>query len=161
VDLVRACAVLEVTPSATQREVKRAYKKLVRRWHPDRFANDPRGQAEATARLQMITEAYSVVVHALDARVYGAQQYPAGERPHDPGGRLPREEVERLVRAMNRDSPLQAFLNQPMWWWPLPIGLALLLPSAPPASPWQTTSGLILIVSAPILWWFDRRSRRG
>ena len=35
-DLVRACAELGVTPSASLREAKRAYKKLVKRWHPDR-----------------------------------------------------------------------------------------------------------------------------
>ena len=34
-----------MTPSASLREVKRAYKKLVKRWHPDRFARDPQAQA--------------------------------------------------------------------------------------------------------------------
>jgi DnaJ-like protein len=161
VELVRACALLEVTPSATRREVKRAYRKLVRRWHPDRFANDPRAQAEATARLQMITEAYAVVSHALDARVYAAFDPGAGRggAGQEEGERLPREEVERLVRALRSESPVGSFLNQSMWWWPLPIGLVLLLPSARPTSSWQIVSGLVLVAASPVLWWFDRRSR--
>src|SRR4030095_13165944 len=82
-DLVRACAELGVTPSASAREAKRAYRKLVRRWHPDRFANDPQGQAEATLRLQRITEAYQAIVHALGPGT--TQPFGAGGGRHAPG----------------------------------------------------------------------------
>ena len=74
-DLVRACAELGVTPSASLREAKRAYRKLVKRWHPDRFArSDAQAQAEATLRLQRITEAYQVIAHALGPGAQLAQE---------------------------------------------------------------------------------------
>ena len=154
-ELVRACAVLGVTPSATAREAKRAYKKLVRRWHPDRFANDPQGEREATARLQQITEAYQTIVHALGP---GAAEVPAGPRGYEPGVPLSRAEIERLVETMRVDGPLDAFFNQPMWWWPLPLGLVFL--AAAHGSPWYLLGGGALVAAAPVLWWLERQERR-
>jgi DnaJ domain len=157
-DLARACAELGVTPSASLREVKRAYKKLVKRWHPDRFANDAQAQAEATLRLQRITEAYQVIAHALgpgaaiDSVLSGG-----GGRRYEPGERLPREEVERLVRSLGNEGPLDAFLNQPMWWWPLPFALVFLLSTRSPWYEWLFRSGVALIAVTPVLWWLERR----
>jgi hypothetical protein len=37
------------------------YRKLVRQWHPDRFANDPQGAAEATHRLRLIIQAFETL----------------------------------------------------------------------------------------------------
>jgi preprotein translocase subunit Sec63 len=44
--------------------VKRHYKRLVRRWHPDRFASDPQGIAEATQRMHLINHAYESIMSA-------------------------------------------------------------------------------------------------
>jgi hypothetical protein len=156
VDLVRACAVLGVTPSATAREAKRAYKKLVRRWHPDRFANDPQGEREATARLQQITEAYQTIVQALGP---GGATVPAGGRAYEPGVPLSREEIERLVETMRVEGPVEAFFNQPMWWWPLPLGLFFLATSR--GSSWHLLGGAALVAAPPVLWWLERRQTRG
>jgi hypothetical protein len=162
VELARACAELGVTPSASLREAKRAYKKLVRRWHPDRFANDPQAQAEATLRLQRITEAYQAVAHALGpaAAIDSVLAREGGPR-HEPGERLPREEVERLVRSLGNEGPLDAFLKQPMWWWPLPFGIVFLLSTRSPAYEWLFAGGVLLIASAPVLWWLERRGPSG
>jgi hypothetical protein len=155
VDLVRACAVLGVTPSATAREAKRAYKKLVRRWHPDRFANDPQGEREATARLQQITEAYQAIVHALGP---DGASVPSGPRAYEPGVPLSREEIERLVETMRAEGPLDAFFNQPMWWWPLPLGLFFLASAR--GSAWHLLGGAALVAAAPVLWWLERKQTR-
>jgi hypothetical protein len=155
VDLVRACAVLGVTPSATAREAKRAYKKLVRRWHPDRFANDPQGEREATARLQQITEAYQTIVQALGP---DGAAVPAGGRAYEPGVPLSREEIERLVETMRVEGPVEAFFKQPMWWWPLPLGLFFLASAR--GSSWHLLGGAALVAAAPVLWWLERRQTR-
>jgi hypothetical protein len=161
--LVRACAELGVTPSASLREVKRAYKKLVKRWHPDRFARDPQAQAEATLRLQRITAAYQAIAHALGpgAAVDSVLRPDGGPVRYEPGERLPREEVERLVRSLGNEGPLDAFFKQPMWWWPLPFGVLFLLPTSSPVREWHVVGGIVLLALAPILWWLERRRPSG
>ena len=62
----RAYAVLELPPGASKPRVKRQYKRLVRRWHPDRFTGDADGVAEATTRLRAINEAYKLLAEQLD-----------------------------------------------------------------------------------------------
>ena len=48
--------ILGLSPTATQEEIKRAYKKLARKYHPD-VSED----ADATAKFQEISEAYEVL----------------------------------------------------------------------------------------------------
>lgn len=49
---------LGLTPGASAREVKDAYRDLAKVWHPDRFAHDPRLQQKAQEKLKEINEAY-------------------------------------------------------------------------------------------------------
>lgn len=49
---------LGVAPHASWEEVRRAYKDLVRVWHPDRFESDPHLREKAEQQLQKINEAY-------------------------------------------------------------------------------------------------------
>ncbi|MGE5245684.1 MAG: J domain-containing protein [Betaproteobacteria bacterium] len=44
--------------------VRRRYRALVRKWHPDRFAADPQGVAEATLMLKAVNHAYGAVLGA-------------------------------------------------------------------------------------------------
>ena len=53
-------AVLGVAPSATEDEIRKAYRRLALRWHPDRNAGD----AAAGERFREISEAYAVLIDA-------------------------------------------------------------------------------------------------
>jgi len=53
--------VLGVTENATDEEIKAAYRKLVKKYHPDRFANDPQKQAAASEKLKQVNAAYDMV----------------------------------------------------------------------------------------------------
>jgi len=48
---------LEVSPSVSDDEIRKAYRKLALRWHPDKNPDDP----EATAKFQKISAAYAVL----------------------------------------------------------------------------------------------------
>ncbi len=57
-------ATLEVSPSASAEEIERQYRDLVRVWHPDRFANDPRLRLKADEKLKEINAAYGQLKEA-------------------------------------------------------------------------------------------------
>jgi curved DNA-binding protein CbpA len=60
-DLQDCYRILDVEPGATREEVKRAYRELVRVWHPDRFAHDPALQRKAQEKLKQINLAYEQI----------------------------------------------------------------------------------------------------
>ncbi|XP_060528191.1 dnaJ homolog subfamily B member 6 isoform X2 [Cylas formicarius] len=59
--------VLEVSKSATTVEIKKAYKKLALKWHPDK---NPDNMDEATKKFKEISEAYEVLSDDKKRRVY-------------------------------------------------------------------------------------------
>ncbi|XP_021707244.1 dnaJ homolog subfamily B member 6 isoform X2 [Aedes aegypti] len=59
--------VLEVTRTATEGEIKKAYKKLALRWHPDK---NPDNADESNRRFREISEAYEVLSDAYKRHIY-------------------------------------------------------------------------------------------
>jgi hypothetical protein len=102
----RAYALLGLAPGASAELLRRQYKALVRRWHPDRFAGDPQGQAEASLRMRAINDAY----HLLLQRSTPAPDTPPSRPPRPPGASLSREEIERMVQAMGTEGPVDQLL---------------------------------------------------
>ncbi len=52
---------LEIAPGCTWQEVRRAYKRLVKRWHPDHFHNDARAQSLANEKIKEINCAFDLL----------------------------------------------------------------------------------------------------
>ena len=119
-ELARAYATLGVTPWVSLSDVRKRYKTLVRQWHPDRFARDPQGQAEAALRMRAINDAFRAVVAArvvprVDpagaSSAAGATAGASARAAPPPGSsfsgrRLTREEIDRMVEAMRNEGPL-------------------------------------------------------
>lgn len=59
--------VLDVSRSASEAEIKKAYKKLALRWHPDKNPDNP---DESNKRFKEISEAYEVLSDEKKRRVY-------------------------------------------------------------------------------------------
>jgi curved DNA-binding protein CbpA len=57
--------ILELEPEASEEEARRAYRELVKVWHPDRFPHDPVLQKRANEKLKQLNEAYELVCEAL------------------------------------------------------------------------------------------------
>ncbi len=68
-ELRRAYAVLGLAPGAFPWTVKRQYRTLVKKWHPDRFTNDPAAQVVAAQRMSEINGAYRTIKQAALDRV--------------------------------------------------------------------------------------------
>jgi curved DNA-binding protein CbpA len=60
VDIDRAYYILELQPGASQSEVKQAYRKLVKIWHPDRFV-EPQQKLKAEEKIKQINAAYKTL----------------------------------------------------------------------------------------------------
>lgn len=76
-DLKQARDILEVGMGATHGDIRRAYRLQVRRWHPDRFVDDPAGRLRAEELLKAINEAYAL----LQVEEAGHSQPPPTESP--------------------------------------------------------------------------------
>ena len=59
-------AILDLAPDASQDEIKKAYRRLAMRHHPDRNMNDP----DSAERLKEINEAYGVLGDPAKRRAY-------------------------------------------------------------------------------------------
>ncbi len=56
--LRRDYANLEVAPGASFEEVRRAHRRMIRRYHPDRFGSDPEKQRLATEITQRLNDSF-------------------------------------------------------------------------------------------------------
>lgn len=74
-------SILGLANTATKDDVKKAYKKLAKKWHPDK---NPENQEEATRRFKEVSEAYQVLVDDNKRRTYDREGKdglnPAGAR---------------------------------------------------------------------------------
>lgn len=63
-ELKRAYQLLGVPLSASAHSIKQAYRRLVKRWHPDRYPSGTTAHTEATQMSKLINEAYSKIERA-------------------------------------------------------------------------------------------------
>src|SRR4051794_12498423 len=127
-------AALEVPPGATPEEVAAAYRRLAKRWHPDRG-----GGAPAAARMAEINVAYDVL------RSGDWQRPPAA----------PADGVERV--SVRRGAAAGAWLAEPLR---RALGRELLVALAPeedvapvtPAAPAARPPTLLAVTDRRLLW---------
>ena len=81
-DIDQLYEILGLKPGASQDEVKRAYRDLVRVWHPDRFSHDTRLQKKAQEKMGEINRAYERLESFLRGEGYQARQ----SRHHETAG---------------------------------------------------------------------------
>jgi len=64
-------AILQVDKKASSEEIKKAYKKLAKEWHPDK---NPNNQEEATRKFKQISEAFQVLSDGLKRRDFDRER---------------------------------------------------------------------------------------
>jgi molecular chaperone DnaJ len=75
--------VLGVSKSASEEEIKQAYRKLARQYHPDVAKENPKAAEE---KFKQISEAYEVLADPEKRRRYDVQGFDAVESDFGPGG---------------------------------------------------------------------------
>lgn len=69
--------VLGVTPQTSDDDVKRAYRELARKYHPDNYVNNPLSDL-AEQRMKEINEAYDMIMNGRTGNGAGAGQQQSG-----------------------------------------------------------------------------------
>jgi hypothetical protein len=79
-------SILELSPDATQAQIKRQYRLLLHAWHPDKFPNQDQ-KLRAQERTKALNEAYSILGDPNERARYDAtrssEQPKSGEQPGD------------------------------------------------------------------------------
>lgn len=101
--------ILGLDPAASPDDVKQAYRRLAKVWHPDRFPHDAQLQQRALKKFQDINQAYTTL-QALHRR---ARADAPGAQPRAPSP-PPRSTPPRRRRAV-------------VWSWRMPTWLVVLL----------------------------------
>ncbi|HUP49704.1 MAG TPA: J domain-containing protein [Thermoanaerobaculia bacterium] len=92
-----AYRLLEITPAASDEELKAAHRDLTKVWHPDRFAHDPPMQMWAEEKLKAINEAYETI---RDDRGGRGRRWSAEPREPQPPPHTPQQRLRRLLGWM-------------------------------------------------------------
>lgn len=96
--------VLGISPSATDEEVKKAYRKLSRKYHPDSNVNSEHPE-EAEAKFKEVQQAYEII---MKQRQGGGQEYQ--DSYNDPFGRYGGQRQQNTYES-ETDSHLRAAAN--------------------------------------------------
>ncbi|MBM4132556.1 MAG: hypothetical protein FJ245_02205 [Nitrospira sp.] len=70
-------SVLEIAPTATDADIKKAWHEQIQVWHPDRFSHSPALHKKAETRTQLINQAYQTLSDPASRARYDATTPPA------------------------------------------------------------------------------------
>lgn len=115
--------ILGLEPSATDEELRKAYRKLSLKLHPDKIAQKGGNKEEAAAKYEKIQEAYHVLIDEKKRLKYDALGTPTRYRFVERGGFAdPQSIYENLIGASFHDK------SRLVWLFLLAILLVLLQP---------------------------------
>ena len=101
--------VLGVSPSATDEEVKDAYRKLAKKYHPDQYADSPLAEL-AGEKMKEINEAYDTIVAQRKNRTAGGGASAGGDGNVRGSGRSGFSDVRSYIMA-GRIADAEQLLN--------------------------------------------------
>lgn len=98
--------ILGVRPDATAEEIRAAFRRQAREYHPDRFVGEARLRAEQ--RFQRVTEAYNTLSDEARRRRYDATRGSSMREVQDDPREVSRALLARAVQAANSGNAAEA-----------------------------------------------------
>ena len=133
----RAYAVLGVSPSSSNDDVARAYKALVKRWHPDQYINDAQGHAEASTQMREINRAFSLIQESR------ANSAPPAARNF--GQRLTDEQIRDIAEGIGNPRMFDMLAKYFFRGCCIAAGLTFMGMGSRYDRPWQVGLGVVLL----------------
>jgi len=102
---------LELLPTATEADIKKAWHEQIQVWHPDRFNHSPTLHRKAEARTQLINQAYQTLSDPIARTRYDATVQPSSSpkpsprpSPQSYASTTPRQQTPRSREARGPQS---------------------------------------------------------
>ena len=156
-----AFATLGVRHDASPVVVKRRYRQLVKKWHPDQFAADPQGVTEATLMLKAINRAYATILRHRSPDAHARETVANPASPVRPGrsfdARLTQSQIDDIVAAIHDSESLLAAQSHSLFvgWHSRVASLALALVCGVEArQPGDAGSALVACLLPLMCIWF-------
>ena len=92
-EILNCYQTLGLQPNSSIEEVKSAYRKLVKEWHPDRFYGHSVKTKEANERLKLINPAYKRLIAFYNGKAPADQKF-TRSKPSPPPPPSPKEQFE-------------------------------------------------------------------
>lgn len=146
------CKILGVDSSATPEELKKAYRDLVKEWHPDRFLYNPRLHSKAQEKLREINDAYDQLQALISNPKTRPSQPPRASGPHASAGR--RETANATPRrptapsAPSKNHSVSSWRKHYVW-----LSRVILQTVR---DPWLITAIILMFAVALVVDWFYR-----
>lgn len=96
--------VLGVSPNVSDEELKKAYRNLAKKYHPDRYANSPLANS-ASEKMKQINEAYDTILEERKRQKSGGRQYDTYYTQNDnyQGGYSQFDDIRQLINENRLD----------------------------------------------------------
>ena len=111
--------VLGVSPNASEEEVKRAYRELARKYHPDNYADNPLADL-AQEKMKEINEAYDAITKGATAGQSSADSYARQSRGYGASSNPTYAAVRQNINIGNivvAEQQLNAIANRDAEWY--------------------------------------------
>ncbi|KAL0326906.1 UNVERIFIED_CONTAM: DnaJsubfamily B member 8 [Sesamum angustifolium] len=109
-------AVLGVSTDASDEEIRRAYRKLAMRWHPDKWTRSPSLLGEAKQKFQQVQEAYSVLSDSRKRMLYDTGLYDRDDEEDDGFADFLQEMMSLMNDAKKEEKNYTIEELQSMFW---------------------------------------------
>jgi hypothetical protein len=150
--LAHAYATLGLQRGCSRRHAARQYKRLAKRWHPDQYANDPHGQAEAAQRMREINRAFALVraagPHVAPAAPETGREAVPETSARFFGQRLSEADLRAIADSIREPSMAGMLARYLAWGGSIAFGFILIAQPGRPRSTVNSVAGMLLLSGA-------------